>query len=239
MNPGRIHPREEQVAELTRGQRLPLAPVHETHLKFIAEMLTGAWNDLLEKRRSILLSGGEIEINALIEARLITLLEEDKLWAQLVRAVARGKETVSFDGSHLEKQPDLSIYLTNRSRAFPLVVECKLIDAPLKKTINLYCDAGLARFLRGEYGWAAREAFMLAYVRDGSTIWSCLKPFLAEAKMIEPDRYLTEAPPESIGGTATHLARSSHARGFHYIGQPQKHPGPIAIWHLWIATTPR
>ena len=234
MNSSRIHPREEQVAELTRGQSLPLAPVHEQHLMFIAETLTRAWNDLLVERRSILLSAGEVEINTLIQARLLTLLEEDQLWAQLVRAVARGTETVSFDGSHLEKQPDLSIYLTNRSPAFPLVVECKLIDAPSNKRVKLYCDAGLVRFVRGEYGWAAREAFMLAYVRDGSTIWSCLEPFLAQARTTQPDRYLTDALPELVGESAMHLARSSHNREFRYAGQSRASPGAIAIWHLWI-----
>src|SRR5712692_5576956 len=115
MNLSRVHPREDQVAELTRGQSLPLAPLHEIHLMFIAEVLSRAWNDLLVDRRSILLSGGEPEINALIETRLNTLLDEDELWSQLVRAVARGRETISYDGSHLEKRPDLSIHLTDRS----------------------------------------------------------------------------------------------------------------------------
>jgi hypothetical protein len=102
MNSGRVHPREDQVAELTRGQSLPLAPLRETHLIFIAEILRRAWNDLLVDRHSILLSGGESEVNALVETRLNALLEEDKLWSLLVRDVARGKETISYDGSHLE-----------------------------------------------------------------------------------------------------------------------------------------
>ena len=76
---------------------------------------------------------------------------------------------------------------------------------------------------------------MLAYVRDGSTIWSCLKPFLAQARTMQPDRYLTEALPESVGESEMHLARSSHNREFRYVGQAQASPGAIAIWHLWIA----
>jgi hypothetical protein len=237
MNSSRVYPREDQVAELTRGQSLPLAPLHEIHLIFIAEMLRRAWSDLLVERRSTLVSEGEPEVNALIETRLNALLDDDELWSQLVRGVARGKETISYDGSHLEKRPDLSIHLTDRSPSFPLVVECKLIDARSRKKIDLYCNDGVVRFVRGEYAWATREAFMLAYVRDGSTISSCLEPFLAQSRTNLPDVYLTEALPEPIGGSDMHLARSNHHREFRYIGQSQDSPGTIAIWHLWIGST--
>jgi hypothetical protein len=240
MSVSRVHPREDQVAELTRGQSLPLGPIRGFHLMFIAEVLTRASEDLLSKWPATLLSGGETEINALIESRLNTLLDEDKLWSQLVRCVARGKETVSYDGSHLEKQPDLSIYLTYRTPSFPLVVECKLIDAPSGKKIELYCSQGLARFLRGEYAWAVREAFMLGYVRDGSTIFSCLKPFLAQSKASKPDTYKTEALPTSMPGHGSaELARSRHKRAFRYIGNPQNEPGTIAVWHLWTSFRPQ
>lgn len=240
MKPSQIYPREYQVAELTRGLLLPLKPLHKRHLMFIAEMLTRVWNDLLVDHRSILLSAREVELNRLIVSRLSSLLQEDGLWSQLVRSVG-DPGTISYDGSRLEKRPDLSIHLTDRRPSFPLVVECKLIDASpkasSKKTIKLYCDEGLARFLRGEYGWASREAFMLAYVRDGSTIWSCLEPFLVKARTLQPDMYLTEALPEPMGGSGTHLARSSHSREFRYVGPPQNLPGAIAIWHLWIAAS--
>jgi hypothetical protein len=233
MRVSRLRPREEQVAELTCGQRLPLAPLHEIHLMFIAEVLTRAWEDLLSRRRATLLSGEEIEVNALMETRLIALLDEDERWSQLVRCVARGKETLSYDGSSLEKQPDLSIYLTNRSPSFPLVVECKLIDAPSRKRIALYCNDGLTRFVRGDYAWAVRESFMLAYVRDGSTISSCLVPFLAQGRAKQPDIYRTETLPELTGNAAMALAHSSHNRDFRYIGRQQNSPGAISVWHLW------
>jgi hypothetical protein len=78
MKVSRIHPREDQVAELTRGQSLPLAPLHELHLTFIAEVLTRAWNDLFVDRFSILLAAEETEVNTLIETRLNALIEEDQ-----------------------------------------------------------------------------------------------------------------------------------------------------------------
>ena len=238
MKPSRVHPREDQVEELTRGQSLPLAPLPEMHLMFIAEVLTRVCNDLLVDRRSTLLSGAEPEVNTLIETRLNTLLEEDELWSLLVRGVAR-RETISYDGSHLEKRPDLSIHLTDRSPSFPLIVECKLIDVGSRRKIDLYCNDGLIRFVRGEYGWATREAFMLAYVRDGSTISSCLEPFLVQSRTKLPDIYLTDALPKPIGESDMHLARSSHNRQFRYIDQAHSSPGAIAIWHLWIAASPQ
>jgi hypothetical protein len=234
MSKSRFHPREDQVAELTRGQSLPLAPLHEEHLRCIAAVLVRAWNDLMAELRTSLLSGTEAELNSLMEIRLNALLEIDDLWALVARNVARGKETISFDGSHLEKRPDLSIYLTDRSPSFPLIVECKLIDVQRRKSVDLYCEDGLLRFVRGDYGWATREAFMLAYVRDNSTIFAYLRPFLHESRTKQPDLYLTDALPESISGSDMHVARSSHNRQFRYVGQSHG-PGAIAIWHLWIA----
>jgi len=94
----------------------------------------------------------------------------------LVTCISRGRESINYDGSKLEKRPDLSIHLTSRFSRLSLVVECKLLDSKNKKSIDLYCDQGLARFIDGQYAWYAREAFMLAYVRDGATIATCLTP---------------------------------------------------------------
>ncbi len=233
MKLSRVHPREDQVAELTRGQSLPIAPLHEEHLKCVGEALNRAWNELMAERRETLLSGDEAELNSLMESRLNKLFETHELWPLVARSVARGKETISFDGSHLEKRPDLSIYLTNRSPSFPLIVECKLIDVQRRKTVNLYCDDGLLRFVRGDYGWATREAFMLAYVRDESTIAGCLTPFLHNNLKKQPDAYLTDILPEPLPASDLSIARSFHNREFRYVGLSNG-PGVIGILHLWV-----
>jgi hypothetical protein len=237
MNDSRIHPREEQIAELTRGHAIPFPPLLEVHLTCIAQVLARTWKDLLRRYRSTLLSGGEAEVTALMETRLNALLYEDKIWSQLVGNVTRGTETISYDGSHLEKRPDLSVHLTSRSPSFPLIVECKLIDAPSMKTAELYCTQGLARFVNGEYAWASREAFMLAYVRDGATIQSCLSPFLAKGcGRGRSGSFLTQSLPKLTHKTSgVELARSRHNRKFRYIGRAnQSKPGAIVIWHLWL-----
>jgi hypothetical protein len=230
-----ITPRPEQIAEFTRGRKIPFDPLPESNLKTIAEVLASVWNELLKNHKKTILSGEETEVNALLESRLNALLDEDTAWSLLVSSVAR-KDTMSYDGSHLEKRPDLSVHLTERNPSFPLAVECKILDEPSGKRIEMYCNDGLARFVRGEYAWASREAFMLAYVRDGSTILSSLSPLLAQSQALKPDIFQTEVLPDSIKHTSMHLARSSHNRTFRYVSQTsQNNPGVIAIWHLWLS----
>lgn len=232
-------PRYDQIDELTRGLELPLVALHEEHLTLIAEVIAEAFTELSLSQSAVLARGSEAEINALMETRLVRMLDEHPLWGQLVRAVARGKETVSFDGAHLEKRPDLSIYLTARSPSFPLVVECKLIDAKEGKSQALYCNNGLRRFLTGEYGWALRESFMLAYVRDQSTICSSLLPFLEASLNTKPELFDIQELPSASAHAKLDLARTAHGRGFRYPQRepPADVPGTISIWHLWLPTS--
>lgn len=226
-----IHPRPDQVAALTRGQPLPLAPLPEITLQTVTDALVHAWNDLVAAHAGILRSGDEPEITSLLEIRLNALIEEDVCWETLVHTVTRGKECPSYDGSHLEKRPDLSIHLTCRRSDFPLIVECKLIDHPRRKTIDLYCRKGIKRFVDGEYAWMCVEAFMLAYVRDGSTVAATLTPHLAAATDCA-----TLDPPRTLSARSDRC-RSSHGRPFTYLGGAGA-PGPIALWHLWLSAPP-
>lgn len=227
-----VRPRPEQVAALTRGQPLPLEPLSETTLQLVADTLQRAWADLAAEHAETLRSGSEAEVTSLIEIRLIALLDEDTCWEMLVRGVSRGRECLSYDGSHIEKRPDLSIHLTGRRFDFPLLAECKLIDRPQGKTVGLYCRDGLMRFVCGEYAWMCAEAFMLAYVRDSSSIAATLRPYLATDTACSVLDFL-EAPP---GGTAD-LARSRHGRLFAYLGTGGT-PGPIVLRHLWLTAPP-
>ena len=236
----RSSPRPNQIDLLTCGLDLPFAAMQEEHLIVVAEVLGMAWTDLLRSNPATLRTGTEAEINALMETRLGRLIEEYLPWEQMVRCVTRGKETLSFDGSHLEKRPDLSIHLTTRNQAFPLVVECKLIDAPGRKGADLYCDNGLMRFLTGEYGWGTREAFLMAYVRDGSSIASALNPLLSGSRSRNPQPYLIEQMPSAVMPSASDLARSRHGRPFRYPTRspPRDAPGSITLWHLWMPVPP-
>lgn len=237
MRPAAIRPRPDQVAELTRGLQLPLPEVSSVHLEIIAEGLGRAFNEVRTHSPATVISGSEAEVTALMEARLNGMIEHDPLWRQLVLCVARGKESLSFDGSHLEKRPDLSIYLSNRHRGFPLITEAKILDATTSKTEALYCDNGLRRFVDGEYAWGNREAFMIAYVRDGSSIGSKLTPYLSRAMKETPPGYLVEGLPTATSSGFNDMAQSRHGRNFVYAvpSSPPHQPGPISVWHVWLS----
>jgi hypothetical protein len=224
-----IHPRPAQVAELTRNHVLPLEAIPDFHMEIIADCLAQEWNELVRIYGASALTD-EVEANTLMCSRLNNL--EHPLWRDLVAGVGPG-QGISYDGSHLEKRPDISLHLTRRPSAFRLDVECKLIDHPSGKTIGLYANKGLARFLNGEYAWATREALMVGYVRDGSAIEARLTQFLARHKQNDPDPYNTDQLPAGVGDRVD-LARSTHARTFVYPLQSPSSPGPIVIWHLWL-----
>ena len=229
-----VRPRPDQIAELTRGLRLPLEPVSDDHLKILAEGLKLAFDDIRASSPDTAAIGEEPEVTALMAARLKRLAEEDPFWRPLVLYVARGEEHVSFDGSHLEKQPDLSIVLSRRDLRFPLVAEAKVLDAPASKTVALCCRDGIRRFVEGEYAWGNREAFMIGYVRDGSSIDTVLRNFLSEAA--HSRRYRVESLPAPVGNGSSDLAYTRHGRNFVYGNQPSPNePGPISIWHLWLS----
>lgn len=231
MTKSQIHPRPDQVAELTRGLSLPLPVLDSLHMKVIASGLALAARSVSLDHPAIWTAGSEAEINAIVETRLNRLIDEDTRWNQLVACVVRGKETLSFDGSHLETRPDLSIFLTGRSRAFPLVVECKLIEVAAGKNEGIYCTNGLSRFVTGKYGWGGQEAMMLGYVRDGSTIGGLLVPYLTgiTAGLV----FATQQTPQASGIAGHDIAASLHGRSFAYIHAPSP-PGAIAVWHIWV-----
>jgi len=237
MTPSAMAPRPDQIDALTRGLRLPLPAVDAVYLEIIAENLYRAFYEIRANHPSVVTTGKEAEITALLEARLNALIEQDPFWSQLVLCAVRGKESLSFDGSYLEKRPDLSIFLSSRTRNFPLVVEAKILDSATSKTTTLYCDQGLCRFLTGEYAWASQEAFMLGYVRDGSSITGQLTPLLVKDIAQASPRYAVQMLPISTGVRAVRdLACSRHARSFVYIHQapPAQQPGPMTVWHLWL-----
>lgn len=237
MKPPSIRPRPDQILELSRGLELPLLPIASDYLEIIAETFVDAFNDVCASSPATVESGTEAEVTALVQARLNVIADHNPFWRQLVSCTIRGGESLSFDGSHIEKRPDFSIYLTDRLRNFPLIAEAKLLDCSSGKTEKLYCEKGIKRFLDGEYAWASSEAIMVAYVRDGSTISSKLTPFLNAGNPSNSSKYAVEAMPTMSAKTTNDLACSTHGRSFSYIGNhlPNDQPGPIELWHLWLS----
>ena len=91
-----VRPRHDQVAELTRGVRLPLAPIADEHLEILAEGLRRAFDDIRAHAPTKVATGQEPEVTALMQARLNRLIQEDSLWRQLVLWVGRGNGEHQF-----------------------------------------------------------------------------------------------------------------------------------------------
>lgn len=224
-------PRDYQIAELTRGVQLPFNSLQRRHLLVILELIAESWAELLTVQEQNLRTKPEPDVNALMKARINQLKGRKTEWNTLVSGVTLGSESCSYDASSIEKRPDLSVHLTDKHRPFdfPLIVECKLIDSANGKDIGRYCEDGIIRFLDGRYAWYAREAFMLAYVRDCSTIANCLTPHLEKNQKKSPDPYLTEQVPRIVAHTFHDVAQSRHGRAF------PNNPGAIDVWHLWLS----
>lgn len=231
-----MHARLDQVRELTRGAKLPLPEINREHVNVIIEAIFRAWQALIKDYGHKLLSRKETELNSLLQSRLNHQRQSDKMLSQIVSAVVRGGETISFNGANLEKRPDLAFFLTRRNANFPLVAECKIIDHADRKTVGLYCSSGLRRFVDGEYAWASSQALMLAYVRDTSTIESTLLPHLKASTERSPDPFQTIVLPRLDPLSRVPTAQSHHRRPFRYaVCRDSEEPGPISICHVWIA----
>ncbi len=100
-----LSPRPAQIAELTRGLDLPLGAIDDIHLEVITEGVARAFAAVRADAPGVIATGDEAEITALLQARLNAMIEDDPLWGQLVASVVRGAESLSFDGTHLEKTP--------------------------------------------------------------------------------------------------------------------------------------
>src|SRR3546814_7678311 len=86
-------PRPDQIAELTRGLNLPLSAIDDVYLHIIADGVSEAFKDIRDGAPETIATGDEAEVTALLEARLNRMIEEDKVWRQLVASVVRGKES--------------------------------------------------------------------------------------------------------------------------------------------------
>ena len=228
-------PRPDHIAALTKGYHLPLDPLASQHIAIILETVSRAWRELCGEGAVALTSGIEAEVNALLGPRLNRFRDFDPLWAALVSSVAQGRESINYNGTKLEPRPDMTFVLTRRNANFPLVAECKIIDHPNGKTVGLYCSKGIARFVRGDYAWASREAIMLGYVRDGSSVPLSLAPQLTSSAKASPDPLQTTSHPRSRADIHLAVHLTQHQRKFSYTVEVDgTGPGPINLFHLWL-----
>jgi len=149
----------------------------------------------------------------------------------------REPKVVSYDGQHLDKMPDLIFHLQRDSLAVlstedGLFVECKPVDKTHPAGQD-YCDAGLRRFVDGEYAWAMQDAMMVGYIRDGRTIPEHLVPALAQRQV----RLAVEQAPAALATSratqrAAAICCSVHGRKFPWPGAWGR-ACAIRVYHSW------
>jgi hypothetical protein len=228
------------IRQLTEGIALPLPPLHPLHIEVICNGLLHIWRRLVEMEPEAVAVSDEPGLNSVLVSAINRQLALDDPaligFAMLVQRAESGVQTPNYLGNRLELRPDISLPLKAGKADFlhPLVVECKILDRAERKTVGLYCDRGLIQFVNGDYGWARQDGFMLAYVRDGSTIAQSLTPFLHKSLGNETDQFATQRLPKPIG-QRTDQAESTHDRAFRYVGKAANDcPGTIAVRHIWV-----
>lgn len=229
---------ESQISRLTEHvEQLPLRPLSELHFQIIIETLVDALLNLIERGTSQDFLEGEENINRLMVSELLNRLDgEPSEWQSLVRSVQDAANVLNIDGTHLGKQPDISLILSDKSRSanLPFIIESKLISST--KGADRYCRDGLSRFIKGDYAWYDQEAMMLAYVQNQSTTQNKLTPYLKKNCTKEVDSYQTVQLPEPVSWLEEgDLAKSVHKRPINYTSKfGHCKPGDITLWHLWL-----
>lgn len=226
------------------GAELPHPPISLPIFLVVEEAICVAWDFLRTHPRSgfNLLSASEDEVTEELYERLYDEVFNrgivDGFDRQLFTVITRESKVRNYDGTKLDKMPDLLIGLSDRLSVFRLsqdwlFIECKPVDSDHSIGIH-YCDKGIIRFVRGEYAWAMTSALMIGYILDGFSITSNLSNAL-EKRNKEITTILSPCPCQRSksgkNNEVVHISR--HSRTFNYVETGQQAP-LITIRHLWL-----
>jgi hypothetical protein len=111
-----------------------------------------------------------------------------------------------------------------------IFIECKPVDAA-HSLLTDYCEAGIVRFIVGDYAWAMTEALMVGYNTVHPKPSAALaKPFGLRAESVRSIRKPRDCR------TSPHqppIAITRHSRSFPLNGRQAP---PITLRHLWLGT---
>ena len=220
---------------------LPHPEMPPSAQRVVRAALRHAW-DIVRAQAAAgeLQAAAEPQLTAILQMTLNQLLDDDAepvpgFSANDFELVERGTESVNYNGTRLEKRPDLRFRLhspvpriLDRTH-YGLFVECKIVDQnhPLRR----YVLEGIQRFIDGDYAWAMPHGMMLAYVRDESATLDDVATFLNNARatygVAEVD--LSTPPVESA-----RVLRSTHNRSWQYLASSNA-PGAIELVHVWLS----
>jgi len=142
-------------------------------------------------------------------------------------------EVRNYNGERTGKKPDMVAYLADRpnvkSSQDGIFIECKPVDSR-HSLVSDYCDAGVARFVVGDYAWAMTEALMVGYntVHAKPSV-ALAAPFKQRAKVVRASgqpRDCAVSPYKPV------VATTRHKRTFRVNG---RRVPDIRLRHLWLA----
>lgn len=235
-----------QARRPTAGAKVATIPL--SLMIVVQNVMSAAWRILLEDVRQGHFSVCDAIEDQITERLHMILGELDAVGDSAVLGLSELQTSVregnvrNYDGTHLDKQPDLAFRpirkLISGGNTVPtaIFIECKPIDAqhPIPST---YCRAGLIRFVNGDYAWGVDRAMMVGYVRNVCNLPGGLSTALA-APTLNREMALS-GKLEGLQNTASGdtVCQSTHNRNFQLPSMVTV--GQIVVNHLWLhPTTP-
>ncbi len=223
---------------------IPHPPIPLSMCLIVEEAMRVAWKQVKNRKpsRIDLLSADE---DAITHELYETLVDEvfgkgivDGFDEERFTVVVREAKLRNFDGTKLDKMPDLLVGIAGRNDVYKssqdwLFIECKPVDA--SHTVGVHYGAkGIARFIRGEYAWALPNALMVGYASAGYSLDPKLSDGLSErAKEFEIIDLPKVCPKSKAAGANALVYISQHGRTFIYQETGKAAP-PIRLRHLWL-----
>ena len=228
-------------AETERAFSLPHPQVSITVFLTLEGAITAAWTILHTEPprpfdpKTAKETDFTTHLHEILQDHLLDSGEVDGFTTEVFSSVAR-PEVRNFDGKKTSKKPDMVAFLADRPNVKRsqdgIFVECKPVDAA-HSLLSDYCDAGVARFVVGDYAWAMTEALMVGYntAHDKPSV-ALVTPFKQRAKVVQASGKLLDcraSPHKPV------VATTRHKRTFRVTG---KRVPEIALRHLWLAPPP-
>lgn len=234
-----------QARRPTAGAKVAAIPL--SLMIVVQNVMSAAWRVLLEDVRQGHFSICDAIEDQITERLHMILGELDAAGDSAVLGLSELQTSVregnvrNYDGTHLDKQPDLAFRpirkLISCVNTVPtaIFIECKPIDAqhPIPST---YCRAGLIRFVNGDYAWGVDRAMMVGYVRNVCNLPGGLSTALADptlSREMELSGQLEELQNTASGDL---VCQSTHNRRFRLPGMVSP-VGQIVVNHLWLYPT--
>ena len=162
------------------GIRLPHPPLSLRSHLIIETAICAAWELMLTHPRTgfdLLAANEDTVTHELFERLYDEVFDKGVVGGfgrEVFASVRREPKVRNFNGSSLDKMPDLLVEFIDRpagsmNSQHGLFIECKPVDQE-HRAGSAYCDKGLIRFVRGDYARAMQSAMMVGYARIGYSV---------------------------------------------------------------------